>query len=75
MKKTYKKPEIVFESFKLSSSIATTCSEVISADINTCEKEFGWDIFFGAENGACTTIDAMDCYHVPGKQFPGLFGS
>ena len=73
MKKTYNKPVIVFESFKLSSNIAATCSVNLSADFNTCEAEFGWDVVWSAENSACTTVD-IDCYHVPSKR-PELFGS
>ncbi len=65
MKKEYVKPEIVFESFKMSSSIAVSCGEKISSDINSCEYEFGWDVFFSDANQNCTSKDTMDCYDVP----------
>lgn len=36
MKKAYKKPQIYFESFQLSASIAATCSLIINVNGNTC---------------------------------------
>lgn len=36
MKKEYKKPELLFESFELSSSIAGTCGYTIDHDESTC---------------------------------------
>lgn len=37
MKKEYKKPELLFESFELSSSIAGTCGYTIDHDESTCQ--------------------------------------
>lgn len=71
MKKNYSKPEIVFESFKMASSIANgTCSEtnqVNSGDVTNCEYIYNGVNLFGSDNAACFFKgDKTDtCYDVP----------
>ena len=62
MKKEYKKPELLFESFELSSSIAGTCGYAIDHDESTCYLS---DLTF---TKACTyqPVDGdpeKACYH------------
>ncbi len=73
MKKNYSKPEIVFESFKMSSSIADSCNEKVITDTMTCfiEMDFGEKLF--AEGGVCDMYDP-NCYQVP-QSNPNIFGS
>ena len=74
MKKTYSKPQIVFESFRMSSNIANTCGNPMgnSSDENTCEViEQGYTIFT-ASNTDC--VGNHNCYHVP-QNDPTIFGS
>lgn len=65
MKKEYVKPTISFESFKMTTSIANTCAEKISSNIDSCYFEFGWDVFFSDANQNCNSYDTMECYDVP----------
>ena len=76
MKKTYLKPEIIFESFALTSSIANACDDKLSADTNTCGIEYGFDILFstGTDSVCNKDEDLYNCYHVPGEN-TSLFGS
>lgn len=71
MKKTYKKPDICFESFELSTNIAS-CS--ILGDPNApgfcaVDLEDIGDVVFVNENAACNTfipgINDSICYDVP----------
>lgn len=66
MKKEYKKPELLFDSFELSTSIATGCADKIREPIN----KFGKVIFTSYLN--CTDVPTTDdeamygiCYHNP----------
>ena len=66
MKKEYKKPELLFDSFELSTSIATGCADKIREPIN----KFGKVIFTSSLN--CTDVPTADdeamydiCYHNP----------
>ena len=66
MKKEYKKPELLFDSFELSTSIASGCADKIREPIN----KFGKVIFTSPLN--CTDIPTVDnedgygvCYHIP----------
>ncbi len=74
MKKEYMKPMIVFENFKMNTSIAAECRyNVTSNDTNSCgvDPDIGFKIFAG---GGCDYTpqdiekivgeDAI-CYHVP----------
>lgn len=76
MKKNYSKPEIVFESFKVTTSIASSCANKINADIDSCEVSYGWDVVFSEKNTDCTLIsnDSIECYHVS-SDTPNVFGS
>ena len=71
MKKTYSKPEIVFESFKISSNIAvgSSCDEGyrVNSTANTCYYSYNDVTLFGTDNGSCLFKgDESDtCYDVP----------
>lgn len=41
MKKTYVKPEVYFESFELSASIADNCGKPLNLNQDTCRDIFG----------------------------------
>ena len=61
MKKEYKKPELFFDSFELSSNIAATCQYNIGHDQLTCKLEDG------TFTNACfypPTEPEGACYHV-----------
>lgn len=80
MKKTYQKPEILFEDFSLSVNIAGDCSiRTNTPSEGTCAYEIKvgfatWNVFTDAV-AACTTKESRDgsadeiynsiCYHVP----------
>ena len=67
MKKTYVKPEVYFESFELSASIADNCGKPLNLNQDTCREIFGDyrnDVF---SQGTCK-MDPNDfnfCYQVP----------
>lgn len=74
MKKTYVKPEVHFESFELSTSIATGCSagynhnNTTFGDANHCYLIYGTDKVFVEKNIGCTLTvfdEKQFCYHVP----------
>lgn len=74
MKKTYVKPEVHFESFELSTSIATGCSAGYNhsntnfGNPNTCTLKFGTETVFLSKEAGCTLPDYNEekfCYHVP----------
>ena len=74
MKKTYKKPEIMFEDFSLSTSIAAACEYGASHTQYVCayEDEFLEAVIFTNDIDACTTKmqDGAHngiCYHVPAE--------
>lgn len=72
MKKTYEKPEVYFESFELSTSIAAGCETVIKTSTQgACPyvTDSGRAIFTDTVT-ACTTKSGdtgtkYGCYHVP----------
>ena len=72
MKKTYVKPEVYFESFELSTSIATGCEYKTNHAKNECVYEIagGRNVFVDAKTH-CLDITAPGeeygavCYHVP----------
>ncbi len=79
MKKTYIKPEIVFENFSLSTNIAASCDfKTYTPNSGTCaytyEDEFlGTINLFLSDVNACTTKEADGeyngfCYHTPYDQ-------
>lgn len=71
MKKTYSKPDIVFEDFSLSSSIAGTCNVIVNNSVeNSCAyfDERNNKYVFTNEIAACTTKNQDGdgiCYHIP----------
>lgn len=74
MKKTYVKPMIQFEDFKLSASIALTCSHSASHSEGQCnfvDPETGIIFFTGdveCKGGYVPTGDSTSiCYHNPGE--------
>ena len=74
MKKTYSKPEIIFESFKMTSSIANTCSGLQGyiSDGSVCEIVDNGFTIFNSDNDQC---DPHGCYHVSTDYSAGVFGS
>lgn len=60
MKKAYSKPQIVFESFELITSIAAGCSIIISKEDIEIEKSWDPGVFTDEMN--CSSVN---CYHVP----------
>lgn len=74
MKKTYQKPQIVFESFELSQNIAGGCNAVSNnTDGDVCSVNVPWvggsiNVFNNA--GICEVygpgISDNICYHAPG---------
>lgn len=70
MKKEYKKPELLFDSFELSMSIATGCvGTPVGPTQNTCGIAYGAVVLFLNGMTVCTTkIEDGDegyCYHAP----------
>lgn len=71
MKKEYVKPEIVFESFKMSTSIAGPCVfDHNATDRSSCSVDVGGFTLFSSE-GTCEVIgnESEVCYHVPTDDF------
>ena len=76
MKKAYNKPEIVFESFSMSTNIAAGCT---LTNVTHSSGEYGCGykpdrfnyIIFTSDMGCTTTEDDGDyngiCYHVPSE--------
>lgn len=62
MKKIYTKPEIEFESFKMSSSIATGGCGV---SVNQIDLPDGYDIFVDGCEYVPVDGEFGGCYHVP----------
>lgn len=82
MKKTYTKPEIVFESFVLSTNIAGDCEAKAQTFANYSESGCGYllgtNIIFGTDLTGCKGDDNYRqvepntgwnsiCYHVPSE--------
>lgn len=73
MKRTYSKPDILFEDFSLSTSIAAGCETIIDGQSQyTCGLVWGRKTVFVQAATGCTTkiIDGDPeynglCYHVP----------
>lgn len=72
MKKPYSEPDIVFESFSLSTNIAAGCEEKPYNYTDTCGVLWGKKTIFLQEmNGCASKIENEDpsynklCYHVP----------
>ena len=71
MKKTYVKPQVYFEDFQLSASIAATCPVVNqNHGSGECGVPFGPDIYFWGDIGGCKKKvdndgDMNICYYSP----------
>lgn len=79
MKKQYAKPEIIFENFALSTSIAAGCEAIVEGALGkACALQHGRKFLFTDDVNACTTKvpdgftdeEVMGpytgvCYHVP----------
>lgn len=68
MKKEYKKPELLFDSFELNASIAKTCEQAVGFGQDKCQKD---DNTFAI--GTCLytppEVDETSCYHVFSEYF------
>ena len=77
MKKVYEKPEIVFENFSLSTSIAAGCEKTTALQYGgTCGIRWGHSTIFTSDVDQCSTkvIDGDTaynglCYHVPNADY------
>lgn len=74
MKRTYQKPEIIFENFALNTSIASGCEVIVEgASSGTCGLEFGGDMLFQEGITGCTDKPTLGgdgsyngmCYYTP----------
>lgn len=67
MKKTYVKPEVYFESFELSASIADNCAKPLNLNQDTCRNIFGdyRDKVFSQESCDMNPDQLGFCCHVP----------
>ena len=74
MKKQYSKPEIIFESFVLSTNIAGDCGKIVNNHAEySCPylNRSGNNVFTAALVGICTDVQQADgedngiCYHTP----------
>ena len=70
MKKTYVKPELYFESFELSSNIASGCQTItkLQSKETACGYNDGVDVIFTSSMGGCNVKDdgtGKICYDVP----------
>lgn len=78
MKKNYSKPEIVFESFKLTTSIANTCGGMKGNHDNgdSCELviEDSGDKLTVFNTGLNSDCEDVNCYHVTSAS-PDVFAS
>lgn len=69
MKKAYVKPQVYFEDFQLSASIAAGCTKTTNLTQDVCGVKFGPMTIFLDSIAACDEIvtDGEDgyCYHNP----------
>lgn len=78
MKKQYKKPDILFDSFELSQSIAAACAYISNQERTICPVDIGGSMSLFSELGVCTLTppagDNTVCYDVPSLDSK-IFGS
>lgn len=79
MKKTYSKPQIAYESFEMSQSIAANCEYISNLGKFICSIEIfdGFTIFTDGSNGCDSKPPEGDnkiCYDVP-SDYVGVFSS
>ena len=73
MKKKYTKPEIIFESFSMSTSIAGSCENIVNFARGVCgipTNAPGIIVFVEGIGSMCTFFESNDihdglCYHIP----------
>ncbi len=70
MKKIYVKPEIKFESFELSTSIAASCKVEADSELKEAYRQ---ELEAGFHSDSTCNI-YIECYHVPDES-TGLFAS
>ena len=76
MKRAYSKPDVYFESFSLSTSIAAGCEEVANfASSSSCGLEYSDNITLFAEShvGCTPGFGLSEDAKVDGSQFGGKF--
>jgi len=81
MKKSYSKPDILFESFTLSTSVAAGCEEKPDTMTDRCGKLMGRSIIFinGTDDNCNSHIEDGKnqynniCYHVPHETYNLFF--
>jgi len=83
MKKAYSKPDILFESFSLATSIAAGCEEKAISTQDACGVDFGKSVIFTDAAYGCSSIivdgategNRVDkennglCYHNPSSTY------
>ena len=79
MKKNYSKPEIMFESFTMSTNIAAGCQDKVETQsVGVCGIDFDGDMIFTAGVTLCKEVveDGTGgfCYHNP-SDTTAMFGS
>jgi hypothetical protein len=82
MRKTYTKPQIMFENFTLSTNIAGPCEHVTKLpSALQCpyeDPELEVNVFVERANGCSYTVASGEhngiCYHIPSENY-NLFGS
>ena len=81
MKKTYAKPEIAFDDFTLSDTIAASCENYNSAPSRgQCgyKNVAGWNIFYSAGMSGCEDVGLVEISGISyefGVAWNGLFNS
>lgn len=80
MKKEYMKPMIVFENFRVSSSIAANCTYEANSTEGACGLDLGGYVVFISEANGCRDMQSANgewnsvCYHGPNPE-SNVFGS
>lgn len=76
MKKAYSKPDIIFEDFSLSTSIAAGCEEIPVNSTTNCGVQFGRQTIFLDGIQGCARVVQEDlsefdrlCYHNPSADY------
>lgn len=67
MKREYVKPNLSFESFEMSSNIATGCGNAQHYSEMTCDTQLGAGMVYFVDNNSCeyTPEDNGMCYQIP----------
>ncbi len=70
MKKQYEKPQIIFDSFELSQSIAAGCEFIANHEWAKCAVDDGLQMLFTMDTAACESVPGPGpfdsvCYDIP----------